>query len=58
MESTQKSALVKKVESAIDSIRPYLEQDGGDITVEDVTDDFVVHVRLHGACSSCPYRQE
>jgi len=53
MESTQKSALVKKVESAIDSIRPYLEQDGGDITVEDVTDDFVVHVRLHGACSSC-----
>ena len=42
-----------KVELAIDSIRPYLEADGGNITVDEITSDLVVMVRLHGACSSC-----
>ena len=43
----------KKIESAIQKIRPYLEADGGDIEFIDVTDDHVVRVRLLGACSSC-----
>ena len=53
MQEELKKQLIAKVELAIDSIRPYLEADGGDITVEDISDDFQVHVRLHGACSSC-----
>jgi len=53
MQEELKQALIIKVEKAIDSIRPYLEADGGNITVEDISDDFQVYVRLHGACSSC-----
>lgn len=41
-----------KIERAIQKIRPYLEADGGDIELVDVTND-VVRVRLMGACSSC-----
>jgi Fe-S cluster biogenesis protein NfuA len=53
MQAEDKAALIMKVELAIDSIRPYLEADGGNITVDEITSDLVVMVRLHGACSSC-----
>lgn len=53
MQAEEKAALIMKVELAIDSIRPYLEADGGNITVDEITSDLVVMVRLHGACSSC-----
>ena len=39
----------------IQQIRPYLQQDGGDIQLVDITDDNVVNVTLQGACGSCPY---
>lgn len=50
---SDKSELIRKVELAIDSIRPYLEADGGNITVADITDDMTALVHLHGACCSC-----
>jgi Fe-S cluster biogenesis protein NfuA len=53
MDETLRNDLIKRVESAIDSIRPYLEADGGNITVDEISDDLIAHVRLHGACSSC-----
>jgi len=53
MQNEQKTELIRKVELAIDSIRPYLEADGGNITVDEITDDLVARVKLHGACSSC-----
>ena len=34
-------------------LRPFLEADGGDITLEEVTPEAVVRVRLHGACTNC-----
>ncbi len=43
-----------KVESSLDTIRPYLNQDGGDIKVVEITDDFIVKVKLVGNCESCP----
>jgi Fe-S cluster biogenesis protein NfuA len=53
MDTTEKANLIRRVEQAIDTIRPYLEQDGGDITVEDITEEYTALVRLHGSCSSC-----
>jgi Fe-S cluster biogenesis protein NfuA len=53
MQNEQRTELIRKVEIAIDSIRPYLEADGGNITVDEITDDLVARVKLHGACSSC-----
>ena len=42
-----------KIELALDEIRPFLQADGGNIDLVEVTDDLVVKVRLLGACSSC-----
>lgn len=46
--------LLQKVEEALNSIRPYLEADGGNVSVEEITADNVVRLKLHGACGSCP----
>lgn len=45
--------LVKRVEAALDTLRPYLEADKGNVSLIDITDDMVVRLRFHGACSSC-----
>jgi Fe-S cluster biogenesis protein NfuA len=46
--------LQEKVEKALESIRPYLEADGGDVKVLEITDEMVVKLELLGACGSCP----
>ncbi len=57
MDATQKTELTEKVRHLIDQIRPYLQADGGDIAFMELTDDYVVKVRLHGACGACPHMQ-
>ena len=44
-----------QIENSINEIRPYLQADGGDIQLIEVTDDFVVKVKLLGACGCCPH---
>lgn len=46
--------LLQRVETALDTIRPYLEADGGNVSVEEITPDNVVRLRLLGSCGSCP----
>ena len=55
MTEDQKQELLRKVENVLDQIRPYLQQDGGDISLVEITDDNIVNVKLQGACGSCPY---
>ncbi len=50
-----KEEIISKVTSSIEIIRPYLQNDGGDISLVEITDDLTVKVKLHGACGSCPY---
>lgn len=50
-----KEEIVMKINTSIEVIRPYLQNDGGDISLVEVTDDYTVKVKLHGACGSCPY---
>jgi Fe-S cluster biogenesis protein NfuA len=45
--------IIAKIENALSEIRPFLESDGGDIHFIELTDDWVVKVKLVGACSSC-----
>lgn len=45
--------LIHKVEAALKTIRPYLEADGGDVEVLDITPENKVLVQLKGACSTC-----
>jgi Fe-S cluster biogenesis protein NfuA len=47
------SELTKRVEEALNQIRPYLEADGGNVTLREITDDLVVKLELHGACRTC-----
>ncbi len=44
----------EKVEKAIEQIRPYLQADGGDCQLVDVSPDGVVRLKLTGACHGCP----
>ncbi|MBK6264879.1 NifU family protein [Marivirga sp. S37H4] len=46
--------ILDRVEKALDSIRPYLKADGGDVRVLDVNDDGLLRLELLGACGSCP----
>ena len=47
----------EKVQQALDSIRPFLQADGGDVELDHLTDDGIVYVRLTGACTGCPMSQ-
>lgn len=47
----------EEVQKAIDSIRPSLQADGGDVELVDVSEDGIVKVRLTGACRGCPMSQ-
>ena len=38
----------------MDSIRPYLEADGGNVSIEEITPEGVVKLKLLGSCGSCP----
>ncbi len=46
----------QKVSSVLDTIRPMLQADGGDVELVS-TEDNVVKVKLQGACGSCPMAQ-
>ena len=57
IEDVKKSEnLFEKIEAFVDSeIRPFIQQDGGDIELVDFNQETgIVRVMLHGACSSCP----
>jgi Fe-S cluster biogenesis protein NfuA len=49
-----KMEIRKKVEEALNGIRPHLQADGGDVELVDVTADGVAKVKLIGACGGCP----
>lgn len=45
----------ERIEAVIDSLRPYIQADGGDVEFLDFNEPTgVVQVRLSGACESCP----
>ena len=45
--------LKEKIEIALNGMRPFLQADGGDVELVDVTDEMEVKLRLVGNCSSC-----
>jgi Fe-S cluster biogenesis protein NfuA len=42
-----------KIEASLNSIRPYLEADGGNVKVIEITPDNIVRLEFIGACGSC-----
>ena len=49
--------ILQKIENALNEIRPFLEADGGDINFVELTEDWVVKVKLIGACKTCHISQ-
>ncbi len=50
-------ALKAKVEKALEEIRPFLQNDGGDISLVGIDNMSTVTVRLEGACTNCSVNQ-
>ncbi|MBQ6046702.1 MAG: NifU family protein [Bacteroidales bacterium] len=55
MTDEEKVVIERKVKNALDQIRVYLQQDGGDVEYVDMTNEGVVMVRLQGHCGTCPH---
>ena len=53
MEMAISEALYQRVRQAVDTIRPHLEADGGDIEIVNITEDMVVEVKWLGNCQNC-----
>ncbi|WP_411028978.1 NifU family protein [Spongiimicrobium sp. 3-5] len=47
----------QNIEKALDEIRPFLQSDGGDISLISIDNDTSVKVRLEGACVGCSVNQ-
>ena len=58
MTDQEKPIVEQKVKNALAQIRPYLQQDGGDVEYVDITNEGVVMVRLQGHCGSCPHAMQ
>lgn len=50
---SQQTDLISRIEEALNQVRPYLEADSGNVSLLEVTEDMVVRVKFHGACSNC-----
>jgi Fe-S cluster biogenesis protein NfuA len=53
MDILNRTELEQKIEIALNSMRPFLQADGGDVELIDITDEMEVQLRLLGNCSSC-----
>lgn len=45
--------LKDRVEEALETMRPFLAADGGDMELVNITEDMVVQLRLLGSCKNC-----
>jgi Fe-S cluster biogenesis protein NfuA len=52
-----KVQMESEILKALAEIRPFLNNDGGDISFLELTEDFTVKVKLHGACNGCNVNQ-
>ena len=53
MSTTEQQALKDRVDAALESLRPHLMVDGGNIEVVEITDDMTVKVKWLGNCEFC-----
>jgi len=53
MSEVEKNTLFAEVNAALDTIRPHLAVDGGNIEVIDITADHTVKIKWLGNCEFC-----
>ena len=47
-------SLAQRIEISLDNIRPYLEADGGNVRILEITKDNIVKLEFLGNCGNCP----
>jgi Fe-S cluster biogenesis protein NfuA len=50
---TKKDDLTQRIEASLDNIRPYLEADGGNVRILEITRENVLRLEFMGNCGSC-----
>ena len=58
MKTEERKMLEARISATLDMVRPYLQADGGNIELVEITDDLVVKVELQGACHGCPFSMQ
>jgi Fe-S cluster biogenesis protein NfuA len=53
MTSIDKKEWIEKIDQVLETVRPHLIADGGDVEVVDVTEDFTVSIQWKGNCQNC-----
>lgn len=53
MSTNTKEVLLKKIDAALDEVRPHLAEDGGNVELVDVTQDNIVKIKWMGNCVNC-----
>lgn len=53
MNHSEKKDIILRAEEALETIRPFLKKDGGDIELIGITDEWQVQVKLLGSCKNC-----
>ena len=53
MPNKEKQGLLERVDEALNSVRPHLAVDGGNVEVVEVTEDKVVRIKWLGTCENC-----
>ncbi|MAZ38195.1 MAG: hypothetical protein CL842_12165 [Crocinitomicaceae bacterium] len=53
MENTVQSSLYQRVDEALNDLRVFVKEDGGDLELVEVTEEGIARVELKGACTSC-----
>lgn len=51
--STHMTEMETRIEEALETVRPYLRSDGGDVRLHAITEDMEVQLQLLGSCESC-----
>ncbi len=50
----QNQEITDRIEASLDTIRPYLEADGGNVRILELTTDHILKLEFLGNCGSCP----
>lgn len=53
VDTETENLFLARIEKALDQIRPYLEADGGNVKVLELTEEMVLKLELLGACGAC-----
>lgn len=53
VETNTDELLFERIEKALDQIRPYLEADGGNVKILELSEEMILKLELLGACGSC-----